>query len=239
VKRATLVLIALAFLAGAALSATVTPAPDQPAAAEPHAASQPTPGEHAPPAAEPHRQPAEHGAAGQDHEAGAEGGHEAESPWATVARLFNFALLAGTLVYVLRSPFAAFLENRRVQIRKDLTDAAATREQAASQLTAIDTKLKALPSELESLKQRGVAEIAAEEQRIREAAEIERRRLLENGQREIERRTQLAERRLVRRTGELAVAVATERVKTVITDADQQRLLDRYLEQVRPEPIGS
>ncbi len=242
-KRVTLVLIALAIFAGAVLTATVKPAPpDQPAAAEPRAVPPP---EAQPPASPGHEASGHEGAAAQARAAeghaaeGEGGGHEAESPWATVARLFNFALLAGTLIYVLRSPFAAFLENRRVQIRKDLTDAAATREEASSQLTVIDNKLRALPTELEALKQRGANEIAAEEQRIREAAEAERQRLLENGKREIERRTQLAQRRLQRRAGDLAVAIANERVKAVITDADQQRLLDRYLRQVRPETIGS
>ena len=61
----------------------------------------------------------------------------------------------------------------------------------------------------------------------------------QNAKRDIERRTQLAERQLVQRAGELAVAVATERVKRTITDADQARLVDRYLDEVRPEAIGS
>ena len=166
--------------------------------------------------------------------------HEAaESPWATIARLFNFAVLAGALVYLLRSPFGAFLENRKVQIRKSLTDAAATREGATRQLAVIDQKLHALPGNLEALKRRGATEIAAEEERIRQAADVERLRMVANGKREIERRAQTAERQLTQRAGELAVSLATERVRRKITDADQARLVDRYLEQVRPEPIGS
>ena len=68
---------------------------------------------------------------------------------------------------------------------------------------------------------------------------VERQRMLENARREIDRRTHVAERQLLRRAGELAVGVATERVKRTITDDDQARLVDRYLEQVRPETIGS
>jgi F0F1-type ATP synthase membrane subunit b/b' len=258
VKRAILLIVGVGLLSTAFLSAAVKPAPDTKHAA-PQAGAQAQPGQlpathdpTAPPAGskpEPAAEsahapegasPAEATHPGEqkvEHEAGE--AESAESPWATVARLFNFALLAGALVYLLRSPFGAFLEGRQAQIRKSLTDAAATREEASRQVALIDQKLQALPSELEALKRRGEAEIAAEEERIRQAAEVERQRMVESGKREIERRGQLAERQLLHRAGELAVSLATERVKRTITDADQARLVDRYLEQVRPETIGS
>lgn len=223
-KRAILFLLALAFLpAVSAVNLCAAQEHAQPAAPA-HAAAPAAQGEH-------HAAESPHGEAADAHAAG--------SPWATVARLFNFALLAGGLIYLLRSPFGAFLENRRVQIRKALTDAAETRAAAAAHLQQIEQKVQALPGELQALRERGATEIAAEEARIRQAAEQERARMLENATREIDRRGQLAERRLLRRAGELAVAAATARVKQAITGEDQRRLVDRYLEQVRPETMGS
>jgi F0F1-type ATP synthase membrane subunit b/b' len=239
VKRATLFIVALALLAAAPLRASVKPTQEtkRPAATASGQATQVPAAEaqHGGGAADPGRETVAQREAEVEHGKG----EAAESPLATVARLFNFALLAGSLIYLLRSPFGAFLEGRRQQIRKSLTDAAATRAEASRQLAAIDGKLEALPGELDSLKQRGAAEIAAEEERIHQAAAAERQRMLEHARREIERRVQVAERQLQRRTGELAVSVATERVKRTITDADQSRLVDRYLEQVRPATIGS
>jgi F-type H+-transporting ATPase subunit b len=250
VKRATLLIVGLMVLAAALASATVRPAQEPKRGSEPAAQAAPA----APPAADAAGHPGAEGPAAGEHqpggekaahaanaEAAGEAGHKAEgeSPWATAARLFNFALLAGILVYLLRSPFGAFLDGRKAQIRKSLTDAAAMRDESARQLAAIDEKLRALPAELEALQQRGAAEISAEEARIRQAADVERERMLENARREIDRRGHLAERRLVQRAGDLAVAVATERVKRTITDADQLRLVDRYLRQVRPEATGS
>ena len=179
---------------------------------------------------------AEKGAAGQAEGAGHGGEVEpehAESIWAMVARLFNFALLAGSLVYLLRSPFMSYLEKRGVTIRGALTTAAALREDASAQLVAIDRKLKALPGEIEALKGRGAEEIAAEEARIHAAAAAERNRMLDQAKREIDTQVRVAERDLRKRTGELAVSVATERVKRTITDQDQVRLVDRYMTQVR------
>ena len=62
--------------------------------------------------------------------------------------------------------------------------------------------------------------------------------MLDVAKREIERRAHLAERRLQRHAGDLAVDLAAARVKAAMTDADRLRLVDRYLLQVRPEAAG-
>jgi F-type H+-transporting ATPase subunit b len=153
-----------------------------------------------------------------------------------IARLVNFGILAGSLVYLLRSPFAAYLANRDAQIRSDLVNAAELKQAAAAQIDDIDRKMKALPGELEALRRQGLEEIAAEEARIQAAAAAERDRLLEQARREIALQVKVAERELVSHAAELAVGVATERIKKNITDDDQQRLVDRYVQQLGSAP---
>jgi F-type H+-transporting ATPase subunit b len=150
-----------------------------------------------------------------------------------VARVVNFGLLAGTLVYFLRSPFAKYLTDRGQQIRSDLVTAAEMKRTAAAQIDEIDRRMKALPAELEALRAQGAQEIAAEEARIQAAAAAERDRLLEQSRREIEMQVKVAERELVNHAADLAVGVATERIKKNITDDDQQRLVDRYVQQLK------
>jgi F-type H+-transporting ATPase subunit b len=153
-----------------------------------------------------------------------------------IARLVNFGILAGSLVYLLRSPLAAYLANRDAQIRSDLVNAAELKQAAAAQIDDIDRKMKALPGELEALRRQGLEEIAAEEARIQAAAAAERDRLLEQARREIALQVKVAERELVSHAAELAVGVATERIKKNITDEDQQRLVDRYVQQLGSAP---
>ena len=184
-------------------------------------------GEHAPPAAAA-EQPGKEAA---NTHAAPEGGHE--SPWALPARIFNFALLAGGLYYLLRSPLMGYLTQRGIQVRGELTSAANLRKEAAAQVAAVEAKMQALPDEIEALKRRGAEEIVAEEARISGLAEVERQRLLEQAKREIEMQLRVAERDLKQRAGELAVAVATARVKRTITAADHKRLVDQYVAQVR------
>lgn len=150
-----------------------------------------------------------------------------------VARLVNFGILAGTLVYFLRSPFRTYLSNRSTQIRGDLVNAREMKDAAAAQIAEIDRRMQALPRELDALRAQGAEEIAAEEARIRAAAAAERGRLLEQARREIDLHVKVAERELVSHAADLAVGVASERIKKSITDEDQKRLVDRYVQRLK------
>ena len=161
--------------------------------------------------------------------------HQGRGAVDVIARLVNFAILAGSLWYLLRSPIAKYLADRGTQIRSDLVNAAELKQTAAAAIEEIDRKMKALPAELEALRAQGAQEIAIEEARIRAAAAAERERLLEQARREIDLQVKVAERELVTYAADLAVGVASERIKNTITSDDQQRLVDRYVQQLKAE----
>jgi F0F1-type ATP synthase membrane subunit b/b' len=194
----------------------------------------PASGQHEPPASDHAAAPA-HSAPVSDEEV-AEGhtdeGQHGESLWAFAGKIFNFAVLAGTLVYLLRKPMAAYFSRRGSQIRSDLETAEAMKQTAAQQIAEINAKLQRLPAELDALRARGSQEIAAEEARIATDAEAERTRLLEQTRREIDLQLRLARRELLNHAADLAVAVARERIRQQITDRDQLALVDRYLSRV-------
>ena len=149
--------------------------------------------------------------------------------WPTV----NFAILVGGLWYFFGTPIASYLRDRHSSIRKDLVEAATIKATAAAQLAEIDKKLQALPGEIDALRTRGAEEIAAEEARIAALATAERERLLEQTRREIEVQLRLAKRELVEHAADLAVQLAGERIQNQITPSDQQRIVDRYVEDVK------
>jgi F-type H+-transporting ATPase subunit b len=163
-----------------------------------------------------------------------------QDSWAPViAKAVNFLLLVGLLVYFLRAPVKDYLDSRIGKVREDLVTAAQTREAAVRQLAEMDAKLAALPGEIEALKRRGAEDLVTERARIEQEAEAERRRLLEHTRREIEMRLRLARRELLELAANLAVAVATERIKASITPQDQARLVDRYAAQIAQAGEGS
>lgn len=148
--------------------------------------------------------------------------------WPTV----NFAILFGTLWYFLKEPLANYLHSRHTAIRRELVDAATVTAIASAQLAEIERKLQALPGEINALRQRGTEEIASEEARIAALAAAERERLLEQTRREIELQVRLAKRDLVEHAAGLSVQLAADRIQQQITPADQERLVDRYLNDV-------
>ena len=185
----------------------------------------PAAAEHAAPAAQEHAAPA-----GSEHaEAGAE---EHGSIWQTVAKLFNFALLVGVLVYYLKAPAAAYLAGRSTEIRQALVTAAQTRATASADLAEVERRLTSLPAELEALKAQGAEDVIAKKARIAQAAAVERQRLLDHTRREIDLRLRIARRELVDLAADLTVASARARVTSSITPEDQIRLVDRYTAQL-------
>lgn len=167
----------------------------------------------------------------------AEAAHEeahTETIWGPISRAFNSAVLFGLLYYFLRKPASSYFTQRDGEIRDDLVTAAAMSKAATAQLSELDRKMASLPAELDALRTRGQEEIAAEEARIAQAAAADRDRLLEQTRREIEIQLRIAQRELVEHASTLAVGLATDRIKQGITPEDQGRLVDRYLQQVKP-----
>lgn len=163
---------------------------------------------------------------------------EAEAPHGqtllqSVAKIVNFAILGGVLVYFLKTPINTYLATRDTQIRQALVTASEMRTTASAQLAEIDRKLKALPAELEALKAQGAQDVKAEQARIAQAAAAERERLIAQTHREIDTRLRMARRQLTEHAAALAVQIAEERIKRSITPDDQLRLVDRYAAQLR------
>ena len=180
-------------------------------------------------------------APGATHEAQApaEGEHHDESIGGMILGMgwpvANFIIFVGVLYYFLNKPVREYLASRHSAIRKDLVEAAELRAAANEQLARIDAKLQALPGELTALRARGAEEIKAEDQRIAQQAAADRDRLLEQTRREIDLQVRLAKNEILEHAANLSVQLATERIKKDVTPADQERLIDRYLSQVKEE----
>ena len=147
----------------------------------------------------------------------------------------NFIIFVGVLYYFLNQPIRDYLATRSSAIRKDLVEAASLRNAANDQLAKIEARLQALPGELSALRTRGAEEIKAEEQRISQQAAADRDRLLEQTRREIDLQVRLAKKDILEHAANLSVQLATDRIKKEVTPADQERLVDRYLSQVKEQ----
>jgi len=171
----------------------------------------------------------------QEH--AAEGGHHEQSIGEMILGMgwpvANFIIFCGVIYYFGNGPLKEYLATRSATIRKDLIEAAELKAAATAQLASIDQKLQALPGELTKLRTRGGEEIASEEKRIAAAAEADRERLLDQTRREIDLQVRLAKKDILEHAADLSVQLATQRIKQETTPADQDRLIDNYLTQVK------
>jgi F-type H+-transporting ATPase subunit b len=175
-------------------------------------------------------------AAGQEpgsHEASGHEATESTSLMPTIAKVVNFSVLVGFLVYFLRAPIVEYLSSRSTTIRKDLSDAKALRTSAEEQLASVRARLAELPAELKALEARGRDELARERDRLKVATAQERERLLERARREIDLQSRVAHRELVEHVADLAVSLARTRIERSMTADDQTRLVERYTAEVR------
>ena len=197
----------------------------RPVLAQEHAAA--AQGEHA---TQEHAAQAEHATEGEHHDQSI-GGMIKGMAWPVA----NFIVFIGVLYHFFNKPLADYLAGRSATIRKDLVEAAELKSTATAQLAQIEQKLQALPGEISALRTRGAEEIAAEAQRIAAAAVADRERLLEQTRREIDLQVRLAKKDILEHAADLSVQLATERIKKDVTQADQDRLVDRYLQQVKEQ----
>ena len=216
---------ALFLAAVLAFSTAAFAAQEHPAAP---ASQAPAAAEHAQPAAGEHAVEGEHAAEGAHHDQSI-GGMIMAMGWPVA----NFIIFCGVIYYFGNGPLKDYLATRSATIRKDLVEAAELKASALAQLATVEQKLQALPGELNALRARGADEIVAEEKRIAAAAAADRERLLEQTRREIDLQVRLAKKDLLEHAADLSVQLATERIKKETTPADQDRLVDSYLNQVK------
>ena len=75
------------------------------------------------------------------HESAGGEAHE-ESIWPFVGKIFNFVVLVGGLVYLMRKPFAEYLTRRGGELRAELSAAEALKAEATAKIAEIDARMK-------------------------------------------------------------------------------------------------
>jgi F-type H+-transporting ATPase subunit b len=142
--------------------------------------------------------------------------------WVLVA--INFLIIALLVLWGLKKNLPAMFKARTETIRKSMDEARHASEDANRRLSDIESRLGRLDTEIEQMKKQAEADMAAEEQRIRAAAEEERKHILANSEQEIEAAARAARRDLKAYAAELAVSLAEKRI---IVDANTDAALVR------------
>jgi F-type H+-transporting ATPase subunit b len=165
-----------------------------------------------------------------------DGGHGEAAPKGWVAtdtyRVMNFAVLAIALFFLLRKPVSQALGSRVQSIREQLTDLENKKREAEKALAEYEAKIANLDDEAKKIVEEYIQQGKEAKERIIKEAESAADKLEEQAKRNIEHEFAMAKKRLQEEVLEKAIAKAEEIIRQRITDEDQERLVDEYLEKV-------
>jgi len=147
-------------------------------------------------------------------------------------RVMNFTVLAVALFFLLRKPLAKGLKARTTGIRDQLSDLEARKKEAEAQLAVYTEKLAELDQEAERLVAEYIRQGNEAKERILQEAEQAAEKLEAQALRNIEHEFKTAKIKLQTDILEKALLKAEEIIQERITDEDQDRLVDEYLEKV-------
>jgi F-type H+-transporting ATPase subunit b len=136
------------------------------------------------------------------------------------AVVINFAIIALGVVYFSRLHLPTMFRNRTESIRKAMDEAKAASDDAKTRLAAIESRWRRLDSDVAAMRSKAEQDGAAEEARIRAAAEDDKQKIVEAAAQEIDVAAKSARRDLAAYAADLAVNLARQRIQ-VDVPADQ------------------
>ncbi|MDI6852485.1 MAG: ATP synthase F0 subunit B [Deltaproteobacteria bacterium] len=149
-------------------------------------------------------------------------------------RTANFLVFAGILGYLLikKFPIKDFFAQRSQEIAQTLSDLEAKKLAAQKALKEAETRLAEVAAEREKIIQLYVEEGQLEKTKIIEKAEMVASRIKDMAALSIAQETKKAIQKLKQEVASQATELAEKIIREKITPADQQRLVDEYLEKV-------
>jgi F-type H+-transporting ATPase subunit b len=163
------------------------------------------------------------------------GHHEVHSPpWliTDTAKVLNFAILAIGLFLVLRKPASQALNGRIKGIADELEELETRKAEVEKQLAQYNGKLAALDKESEQIIAEYIRQGEEAKARILKEAELTADKLKDQAKKNIEHEFKQAKLTLQTEIVEKALARAEQAIKAQVSDRDQDRLVDEYLEKV-------
>jgi len=159
-----------------------------------------------------------------------------QSYWLCV--LLNFVVIAALIVWAWNKNVPQVFRTRTADIQMAMIEARKASEEAQRRLADIEARLSRIDVEINAMRGEAAKETAAEEARIKAAAEQEARNIVAGAEQEIVAATRAARRQLAAHAADLAVGLAEKKIRI---DAGTDRVLIRNFASelaVTPDNLG-
>jgi F-type H+-transporting ATPase subunit b len=152
-------------------------------------------------------------------------------------RWINFALLVIILVVVLRKvPIKEYFASRVEGIKQEQEDLKRQRDAAESKARDLESKLKAFEGERNEIMAQYRADGLAEKERILSEARDRAKQILDQAEVTIQYEMQTAKEKLKEEVVALAAQRAEQIIEQEMTDGDQDRLVNEFIERLGKTP---
>jgi F-type H+-transporting ATPase subunit b len=129
-----------------------------------------------------------------------------------LAIVLNFGVIAGFLFWAGRKYLPRVFRDRTTSIQRAMEEARHASEDANRRLSDIESRLSRLGDEIAAMTANAEADVAAEEARIKAAAEADARKIVESAEQEIAAAVKAARRDLTTYAADLAISLAKKQI---------------------------
>jgi F-type H+-transporting ATPase subunit b len=150
-----------------------------------------------------------------------------------VLRYINFLILAFLIIKYARKPLVNFFKEKSQDVKKEIQQIEIEKNEVQNQVKALLDAREKNKEKLEQLKDRILSQGKAKQKRIVDDAVQESRLLLENTHQKLENRILKAKNALRTELVDMAIDLATKKLPEEITDQDNQRFVDHYLQSTQ------
>lgn len=144
--------------------------------------------------------------------------------------MLNFAVIAGMIFWFSRKSLPGMFRNRTASIQKAMEEARKASQDANRRLGDIESRLSRLDAEIGEMRASAERDAAAEEERIKAAAEEDARKIVASVEQEIAAAAKLARRELTAYAADLAVTLARKQIQ--VDAATDQALVRNFAQHI-------
>ncbi len=153
-----------------------------------------------------------------------------------VMKWVNFTILIFIVVKFLRTPIKEFLTGQKDMIANDISRLEQKKQSVIEQIHQAQGQLVDSDRRLTELKERMVQQGEREKEKIIESARQQSHFMMETAQRKVAHRIQQAKANFRAELIDMAVNAAMSELPSLLTEADNQALVQQFLEQTGEKP---
>jgi F-type H+-transporting ATPase subunit b len=162
----------------------------------------------------------------------------AESPewrptYDLVMMYVNFLILATVIVKYGRTPIKNFLKQQKEDVASEIEILEAEKERVISEIRSAQTHSAEIRERLEDMKSRLIAQGETRKQQIIDQAQKQSALMIEETRKKMDNRIVQAQSDLKMELADLAFEQAFQQLPQIITDKDNQRLVNVYMQSMQ------